>query len=122
MNLKCLPPQGERPSLFLFDTFDQTSSPFLESLKYVDAYYKSQIYSNVAEYHSSFAGGYVVFRLGASAILEQTWKIGILAPRCRKACESKLLCGWNMGVSRFYKYLSRLSDSAVSHGRSDPYS
>lgn len=106
--LRALPPKGSRPLLMLFDTFDQTSTPFLDALNYVDGYLKSQIYSNTADYARPYAGGYIVSdwvhrHLGAELA---DWNFGSQMPA---GGESKLHCGWNMGASRFYKYLCRLS-------------
>lgn len=106
--LRQLPPQGDRPPLILLDTFDQTSSPFFDALQYVDAYFKSQVYSRVADYSRPYAGGYVVadwvhIHLGAELA---GWDFGSQIP---VGCEPKLRCGWNMGASRYYRWLCRLS-------------
>ena len=82
--------------------------PYLGALEYVDAYVKSQIYSDVADYSRVYAGAYIVADwahrvLGAELA---DWEFGSHIP---PGCESKLRCGWNMGASRFYRYLCRLS-------------
>jgi hypothetical protein len=105
--LRRIPPKRNRPPLMLFDTFDQTSSPYLGAMEYVDGYFKSQIYSNVADYSREYEGGYIVSDwvhryLGVDLA---DWSFGSQMP---PGCESKLHCGWNMGVSRFYKHLRRL--------------
>jgi hypothetical protein len=107
-SLRRIPSKENRPPLILFDTFDQTSSPFLSATEYVDGYFKSQVYSNVADYSRAYQGAYMVsdwvHRHLGTELAE--WSFGSQIPA---GCESKLHCGWNMGVSRFYKYLLRLS-------------
>lgn len=98
-----------RPPLAIFDTFDQTSSPFFGAIAHVDFYIKSQILKNVSEYRRPYAGGFVVSdwvhrHLGFDL---EDWNFGSSLPATE---EVKLICGWNMGISRRYSSLARLID------------
>jgi Glycosyl transferases group 1 len=99
--------EDRRPPLAIFDTFDQTSSPFFGSIRHVDLYLKSQVLRDTAAYRRPYAGGFVVadwvhrdlgFDLGG-------WHFG--SPLA-EGDEAKLARGWNMGISRLFLHLARL--------------
>jgi hypothetical protein len=99
-------PGSRTRRLVLYDSVDQTSSPFFDALSNVDLFVKSQIYRNAADYQQPYAGGYVFADWLEKSLgwdLEG-WHFGTQPD---PAHVQKLVCGWNFGVSRFYRWLAR---------------
>ena len=106
--LASLPSPPDRPPLALFDTFDQTSSPYFDALPFVDLYVKSQLLRDRSAYRVPFAGGFILSdwvnrTLGVEL---NGWSFGV---PMTEPDDPKLLCGWNMGGARLYRYIERLS-------------
>ena len=99
----------DRPALAVFDVSDPTSSPFLDLLPHVDIFLKSQLLADRARYADEIAGGFVLaewvqnelgFALG-------DWHFGTKGD---SAYLDRMMCGWTMGMSRFYRRLIGVSD------------
>jgi len=85
--------------LVVFDTFDQTSTPFFDLLPLVDVYLKSKVLSLLPRYSERFDGGFVVtdyYRRTLGWDLAG-WEFGSIPD---PAYLDKILLGWNFAVSR----------------------
>jgi hypothetical protein len=103
---------GSRKRLVLYDSVDQTSSPFFGALPNVDLFLKSQIYRDSADYLHPYAGGYAFtdwLEKGLGWDLEG-WHFGTQPD---PAHLGKVVCGWNFGASRFYSWLTRYARIAA---------
>lgn len=117
--LAALPGPSDRPPVVLFDTFDQSTSPYFAAIPLVDLYLKSQVYRDRSLYNAPMAGGFIVAdwvhrQLGLDL---GSWHFGSPIP---EGFGSRLVCGWNMGVSRFYRHLGDLSRLAGPRWRDRP--
>jgi hypothetical protein len=98
-------PFGGHRKLVLLDTVDQSSSPFFSALQAVDLCVKSQVYVDREHYLKSFAGGFYFTEWLSNEMNFDLdgWHFGSHAD---PAHLYKIYCGWNFGVSRFYRYAS----------------
>lgn len=100
---------ANRPALGLLDLSDPTGSPFMDLLPHVDVFLKSQLLTDRSRYADNLAGGLLVsewvqdelgFSLGE-------WSFGKQAD---PAYLDRLMCGWTMGISRFYRRVAAYAD------------
>lgn len=94
-----------RSKIVALDLSDSTACPFLDLLPYVDVLWKSQLFIDRSRYTDDIAGGMVIaewvqaelgFSLG-------DWHFGSKGDPNQL---DRLMCGWTMGVSRFYRRLA----------------
>lgn len=100
--------RSSRPRLLLVDWYDQTSSPHLELLRYVDLYVRRQILQDLSWYDADFAGGYahthfLATRMGYNL---EGWHSGSRIPA---GFQHRLACGWSAGADRRYEKLLHAS-------------
>ncbi|MAD33823.1 MAG: hypothetical protein CMJ88_08705 [Planctomycetes bacterium] len=111
--------QDRRP-IVLVDAVDQSSSPFLDCLPHVDMMLKSQVFRDRSQYLRECPGGYP-FAAWCSENLELDlgeWEFGSTASSDHL---DRIRVGWNMGVSRFYSGLQRLTRACSKPWRDRKY-
>jgi hypothetical protein len=97
-----------RPRIVMVDWFDQTSTPFLGVLPYVDLYAKRQVLARREWYHEPLSGGYAFtdFLDRELHVPLGDWNFG--APATSPDVH-KVVPGWNFGSAPTYRRLLRLS-------------
>ncbi len=106
----------DRPRIGLLDTVDQSSTPFLPCLPHVDVFVKSQLFRDRSTYTREFAGSYLIAEWCRDFFDFDLadWRFGsVTAPEYL----DRLWCGWNMGTSRFYRAMLRLTRRAAKPWR-----
>ncbi len=96
-----------RPKLIFLDYYAPASSPHFGVLPFVDCYFKRQAYRDLSLYLRDFGGGNIFTdRLGGEIGIDlDGWFFG---SKPRPADLSKVVVGWNLGVTRQYRQLLRL--------------
>lgn len=98
-----------RPALVLVDTVDQTSSPFLACLPHVERILKSQVLRDRGHYlHDTATPGnpFAEWCRDSLGFDLGDWRFGSTTTTEHV---DRILPGWNMGVSRFYRGCRRLT-------------
>ncbi|MGF1634238.1 MAG: glycosyltransferase [Phycisphaerae bacterium] len=97
--------RSRRPVVFL-DTADQTSTPFLGLLPFVDRYVKKVLLKDVEMYARPVRGGYLFVEYFAQRFGHDLdgWHFGSQPPDMAEA-RQKLVPGWNFGACREYERL-----------------
>lgn len=98
--------KSNRPALVFLDWYAPTSSPHFGVLPYVDRYIKRNVLVDFSSYSKKFVGGYEVAEF-VSRLLHfdlGDWRFGSNIP---PGSESKLWLGWNFGVGKTYRKLTR---------------
>ncbi len=96
----------ERPKLVFLDWYAPTSSPHFGVLPYVDRYIKRNVLADFSGYSKNYVGGYEVAEF-VSRMLKfdlGDWRFGSDIP---PGCEHKLWLGWNFGVGKTYRKLTK---------------
>lgn len=97
-----------RPKLVMLDYFAQSSTPYFGVLPYVDRYVKRQALRDRGLYRRDLRGGYVFTDFYAERFGYDLggWSFGSTLP---EEHADKLVVGWNLAVTPYYRKLLRKS-------------